>query len=259
MIFKLNFTERDTERYDKWISFYPKMDYQTPFKIQLDSWGYFDPRPQFNFNVTSILAVVLPFFSWWFLPFTLLFLFVGWGKVFLNLPLDTGKGNECENPSYGINTYTNSGIIDQLWLYWGEKRKHADLPWALKWHRTSILLKDGTWAHEYKRDRKKFYNDEWKERQWSEDYIYTYTTKWDDVQKVNTTIYVDEREWRRNWLPFTKLFNKIYKSIDVHFKEEVGEERGSWKGGVLVCGYTIKKGETPLDCLKRMELERRFS
>jgi len=35
-------------------------------------------------------------------------------------------------------------------------------------------------------------------------------------------------------------------------------KNGSWKGGTLGCGYTLRKNETPLECLKRMEVERNF-
>lgn len=258
MNFKLTFTEKDTEYYDKWLSFYPKWDKQTPFRVELEEWGYFDPRPQLNFNITSVLGLFLPFFSLYFLPVTIMFLFIGWGKVYLRLPFDTGMNDECENPSYGVNTYTNGKFINEVWFYWGKKRKHIDLPWTLQWYRTSILLKDGTWEHELKGDRKEFYNEEWKKKQWSEDYIYTYTLKSVEVQKVNTTIYVEEREWRPRWFKWTNLFSRVNKTIDVDFSQEVGEGKGSWKGGTVGCGYTINKNETPLQCLKRMESERRF-
>ena len=42
---QFTFTEKDTEDYNKWLSFYAKRDKQTPFRIQLESYGYFDPRP----------------------------------------------------------------------------------------------------------------------------------------------------------------------------------------------------------------------
>jgi len=48
------------------------------------------------------------------------------------------------------------------------------------------------------------------------------------------------------------------RTIAVEFNEEVGERTGSWKGGVLGCGYDMKPGETRLECLRRMERERRF-
>jgi hypothetical protein len=40
--------------------------------------------------------------------------------------------------------------------------------------------------------------------------------------------------------------------------KEAGKRKGSWKGGTLGCGYELKKNETPLECLRRMESEREF-
>ena len=40
--------------------------------------------------------------------------------------------------------------------------------------------------------------------------------------------------------------------------EEVGKKKGSWKGGCIGCSYDLKPGETPEECLKRMEKEREF-
>lgn len=57
---------------------------------------------------------------------------------------------------------------------------------------------------------------------------------------------------------WTSLFSKIRTDIDVEFDKEVGERTGSWKGGVLGCGWGLLPGETPYECLKRMERERLF-
>lgn len=58
------------------------------------------------------------------------------------------------------------------------------------------------------------------------------------------------------FLPFPRM---IRNSIDVYFDGEVGKETGSWKGGTIGCDYDLKKGETMLECLRRMEVEREFS
>lgn len=47
--------------------------------------------------------------------------------------------------------------------------------------------------------------------------------------------------------------------IDIEFSDEVGERTGSWKGGVLGCGFDMLPGERPVDALRRMELERKFT
>jgi len=90
---------------------------------------------------------------------------------------------------------------------------------------------------------------------------YTYTRKNGEVQKRIAKFHVEEREWR--WLMFHKLpfaFGPklVNRCIDVRFDKEVGEKSGSWKGGTTGCGYEMKRGETPLECLRRMEKERKF-
>lgn len=32
----------------------------------------------------------------------------------------------------------------------------------------------------------------------------------------------------------------------------------SWKGGTIGCGYALRPNESPYECLKRMEQERKF-
>ena len=138
----------------------------------------------------------------------------------------------------------------------GSKWWTWNIPFITKeWVRTSILLKDNTWANEYPKNSKNFYEEEWKEKQKKWEYLFT--DKYDN-EKIPTTIYVEEREWRPKWLKWTNRFSKIRTSIDVHFSKEVGKRKGSWKGGTLGCGYKLKKNELPLDCLKRMEIERDF-
>jgi hypothetical protein len=58
---------------------------------------------------------------------------------------------------------------------------------------------------------------------------------------------------------------KVCRSIDVTFTSDekdfdgIGERAGSWKGGTIGCGYTMKPDEMPIDTLRRMQRERRFS
>lgn len=85
---------------------------------------------------------------------------------------------------------------------------------------------------------------------------YTYTLDSGEVQQVSATIKVEEREWRLLGLPWPR---RISRYIDVEFDDEVGEGRGSWKGGTIGCDYEMRDGETATDTLRRMELERRFT
>lgn len=97
------------------------------------------------------------------------------------------------------------------------------------------------------------------EPRWTAVYQYKYVLKDGTVQHRNATVTADEMEWRWKWwklrLPWPK---KVRRSINVTFSDEVGEHTGSWKGGCIGCGYTLRPGETPVECLRRMERERVF-
>lgn len=132
-------------------------------------------------------------------------------------------------------------------------------PNAYEWVRTSTLLKNQMWLHETKGNRKDWkYHKETEDILWKESHPYQYTLRDGEVQNVTATIGVSEREWRWRWFKWLPFPRRISKTIDVDFSEEVGEERGSWKGGTLGCGYEMLADETPVECLRRMEKERKF-
>lgn len=245
------FTERDTEYYNDWIKFYPERNKGTGFKMIFEKWGYFDPRPSINTSVTTVLVLILPFLSLWLIPLSLIFCFYSWGSIYINLPYNTGK-EECsdENTSYGVMLYhPDSGFPNEFWIRgW----KSFDLPWAFKFWKREVLHKAG-WRKEERGD------DFWDKEKWKNEIVleshpYTYTLKSGEKQIRTATIYQEKRYWRR-WF---NLFVKCKHFIEVEFSDEVGERSGSWKGGVVGCGYEIKKGETALECLQRMERERKF-
>lgn len=133
------------------------------------------------------------------------------------------------------------------------------MPWEWKWVRTSNLRKDGNWEHETNKDRKSFWDiDKWKDVLWTETHPYTYILKRARVQERLATIKVEEREWRWRGMQWNPYLKRVKKTINVEFNDEVGEQSGSWKGGTLGCSYTMLKGETPWQTLKRMEIERTF-
>lgn len=83
---------------------------------------------------------------------------------------------------------------------------------------------------------------------------YRYETLRGEIQDVRAKV-VRERTIRRwRWTPFRTVEHAIW----VSFSEEVGPGRGSWKGGVTGCGWTMKRGESVVQTLRRMERERRF-
>lgn len=205
------------------------------FELSYAICGYFDNRPQIHISLFFFhLIIKLPFRNKW--------------------------TDECDAPKWGLAVHSNS-----IWIHTGGKGNlnggNTWWTWNIpffteNWVRTSILLKDGSWEHEIKNNRKDFYKEEWKNKQmcWEYDYLDKY-----DNTKIPTKIYVDEREWRRKWLGWTKVFAKVRRTIDVHFSKEVGPRKGSWKGGTVGCGYELLSFETPIECIKRMESGRDFS
>lgn len=217
----------------KWIIFY----FTKGFDISFEICGYFDNRPRINIDLFFFsLTIILPIWNNW--------------------------TDECDAPKWGISYFRQT-----FWIHRGGKGNMKgggkwttfDMPWQLKWVRTSFLRKDGTWEHETKGNHKNFWEEKWKDVIWNKTYDYKYILTSGEVQKIKATIKVEEMEWRMNWFKWTSFGNKISKTIDVTFNGEVGEEIGSWKGGTIGCGYNLLPNETPLQCLRRMEKERKFN
>lgn len=139
---------------------------------------------------------------------------------------------QCSGPTYGFYFFE-----DALVLQWGkttgrrgDPQKFIYMPWAWN-HREHKILSE------------------------KETHPYRYIRRSGEVQERTATINVESRLWTRYWLP-----HRLYKrTINVEFNDEVGERTGSWKGGTIGCGYDMLTGETPLQCLRRMERERKFT
>lgn len=217
----------------KYVVFY----FNWGFDISYEICGYFDNRPRINIDLIFFsLTLILPFRNKW-----------------------TG---ECDPPKWGI-AYHNQTV----WIYKGGKGNGKggkkwwtmDMPWSFQWIRTSILKKDGTWEHETKKNTKNFYEEKWNDILWKEIHPYTYILKSGEIQNVLATIKVEEREWRWHWFRWLPLTKKIKTTISVDFNDQVGERTGGWKGGCTGCSYKLLNNETPIQCLKRMEKERKFN
>lgn len=249
---KFKFTNADTEDYQKWVSFYPKSSKGNGFYLTYENNGYFDPRPQINTNLTTLLLLVLPFISLWLIPISLILCFYSWGNLYIHLPYDTGRGNTSESKTYGLMFYhIDSGFPNQFWVR-GFHKLSFDFPWAYNHLKTEYLLKDG-WKKEEKGDD--FWDsDKWSDKILYEVYDYAYQLNSGDIQNRKATIHQVKRYWKR-WFG---LQIKSRHVIEINFNEEVGERTGSWKGGVIGCNYTLNPNETPFECLKRMEVERKF-
>lgn len=158
---------------------------------------------------------------------------LGFGKLCFSFPWKwtVPDDYQCSGPTYGFHFHS-----DGLWIHYGKSHgKRGDptlsinMPWAWKHRKHEVLTKP-------------------------EVYPYTYTLRSGEVQQRTATIQVETRLWTRYWLPW-RMFKK---SINIEFSDEVGERSGSWKGGCIGCSYDMLPNETPLDTLRRMELERKF-
>lgn len=190
----------------------------------------------------------------WHISFSLIYF-----QFYISFPIKS-KYDECDPPRYGFYFYAwDAWWPDTFVICRGKKTIHFDLPWCMRWVRTSKLMKDGKWAHETKYNgRIDWYSPEYKEL-WSETYPYTYTLKNGTIQNRIAKVGVSEREWRPLWFMWTGLFKKVRRTIDVEFSDEVGERTGTWKGGTVGCGYNMIDPELPIHTLRRMERERKFS
>ncbi len=179
--------------------------------------------------------------------------------LFIKLPFGSGRRDSCEWRQYGFYFYgEGKKMFDSFWLCLGSKSKCFYMPWSWEWVRTSNLRRDYTWEHETRGNRKDFYKEKWNEIILYEEYPYTYTLKSGIVQNRIARIKTEEMEWRWWWFTWSKFPRLIRKSISVEFSDEVGERTGSWKGGTTGCSYGLLPNETPLECLRRMEKERKF-
>lgn len=246
--FKMRYRKDEQEYKNSWLTFYPKKD-SRGFCF---SWR----KKQIHTYVSSILTVIglifLPFFiSWWTL-LLIPFLFFSWGQIFINLP--KYSDDDWDSYDYGVDFYSVDGEFpNHIWFRMADgKSKTFYFPWAYKFDKREVLHKLG-WYTEQKGDNL-WDKDVWGNMMVIETHPYTYTLNSGEKQKTTAEIYQEKRTWK-NWFGLNKMM-KHY--IEIEFKDEVGERAGSWKGGCVSCSYQVNKGETALECLRRMEKERRF-
>jgi len=138
---------------------------------------------------------------------------------------------------------------------WGSRHKSFRFPWDLEHLKCEVMRPDGTWVKESHTWDKDYVPD----GRWLGVYPYTYKLRNGEIQERTATVHVERREWRWLWFMWCPWTALVRKSIDVRFDDEVGERTGSWKGGCIGTGYTMKAGESAEECLRRMERERVFN
>ena len=197
---------------------------------------------------------------------------LGWHSVF-KMPWKSKRfpDGDCDAPTWGIQIHDGT-----LWIMkggngnmgGGSKWWTWDLPWFTWEHvRHDVQCNIGDF------DNPDIRMVSYDSLQWIENkkcialkdndlvykYHYDYTDSYDGTV-VPCTFWVEEREWRRKW--FKKInwskVRKVSRYIEIDFDGEVGPGKEDWKGGCVGCGYDLLPGEDPMDCIKRMEKERKF-
>lgn len=197
---------------------------------------------------------------------------LGWHSVF-KFPWKSKRFpyGDCDAPMWGISIHDAT-----LWIHkggngnWGGGSKWWtwDIPFWTKIHvRHDVQCNVADYDSDptlimIPSDNLKRYDEDGKyipleENELVYKYHYDYTDKYDG-EVIPCTFWVEEREWRPKWLTWTGKWKDVDRYIEIVFDKEVGRRKGSWKGGCIGCGYSLKEGETPMECIQRMEKERDF-
>lgn len=186
----------------------------------------------------------------------------GWHSVFkTRIKSKRFPCGDCDEPTYGIQIHDNT-----LWIMkggngnmnGGNKWWTWEIPFFTYKHvRHQVECRDGAMSDYDKLIRQPEKRIPITENPFVKVYGYYYTDTYDGT-KIPCEFWVEEIEWRPKWLTWTGLFKKVRRYIEVSFSDDVGKDKDTWKGGVIGCSYDIKDGETPLECIQRMEKERKF-
>jgi len=80
---------------------------------------------------------------------------------------------------------------------------------------------------------------------------FTYTTRTGQMQTATLTAYRERVREVRHWLRWWPWAGSDQDGLIIEFSEEMGSERGSWKGGVVGTSVTMLPGETVSQALDR--------
>lgn len=132
------------------------------------------------------------------------------------------------------------------------------LPWT-DWRHIRKSLFDDKGRHfstEWDR-RGKCLRDQWEATKAIENACPTVVFEFEDYdgQRMRATTRIVEREWRfgTKWCKWLSAFRhpRIRRSLDIDFSDEVGPEKGSWKGGTTGHGIEMHHGELHESAFRR--------
>jgi len=146
--------------------------------------------------------------------------------------------------SISLGRQTNDSSTEQRWgcfLPWTQWRHVRHSFYGLKGEHVATLPDTG---EPYLGNLNRF-----KREQAIADATPTVSFEFDDYdgERITATTRIEEREWHfgTGWFKWLSLFRKpkVSRSLDLRFSAEVGERKGSWKGGTLGHAITMTTGE----------------
>ncbi len=162
------------------------------------------------------------------------------------------EGHFCIH--YGRQTHDSS--TTQSWSKF--------LPWTQWRHvRHSLYDMDGNHFADMPETRRML--DTWEERKALEAACPSATFEFQDFdgQKIAVQARIEEREWRagEGWFKWLSWFRKakISRVLDLRFSEEVGERKGSWKGGTIGTSIEMTPGELHTSAFRRYCAENKLT
>ena len=176
----------------------------------------------------------------------------GLAQIFVPLGLGRIEYTLGEAPRWGVSLSREFGVT----LSWAKRYRS----WRWPFHRIVLehayKARDGTWAVV---NPGRILTDGRFPGAQRETHPYRYRLRSGDVQERAATVVHERWTFGRNMLGWLGWPKQVTHNIDASFDGEVGERSGSWKGGTIGCGYTMQHGEQPIDTLRRMERERKFT
>jgi hypothetical protein len=149
-----------------------------------------------------------------------------------------------------LGPQTHDSLTTKSWC------KH--LPWT-QWRHVRFSLYDlkgnHVWSH-FDKDRKRGINSFYEQRAAQEacpKAVFSFDDY--DGKRIQATTHIQEREWRfgEGWFKWLSLFRRpmVKRSLDLRFSDEIGPEKGSWKGGTVGHSIDMLPSESPEAAFQR--------
>lgn len=235
-----------------WIFTYGKSSYN-PWRIIFSSGGGYDEPAKTNLTCYGFGYVCRVHFPNFVKPFR------EWHEFRFEKPADGRKGYWEEHPrEFGFSL--NDGFLT---FYHGPQTNDSIttkstsffLPWT-QWffNRYSVYGLNGehlkSWISERSLvKKKKPFNDYEEQRQFKDQHVpkVKFLIRDADGTEVIATTYIQEREWTfgEGWFQWLRFFRKniVQRTLEIEFDQEVGHDKGSWKGGLMGTSIEMNPNE----------------